>query len=97
MINYFLYIDSSLNHLNRLEQGIVVIIFGVIFLVTSMRFHRRNYKDVDIKPFKPFKIEGKSNSENYVNLMVYHRSLFSIYLGYFIIICGLACVVAYFW
>ena len=97
MINYCLFIDSNLNHLNRFEAGIFFMVLGIIFVISSIRFHKRNYKNLDIKPFKPFKIEGNSNSENYMFMMFYYRSLFSIYLGYFIIICGIVSIIAYFW
>ena len=90
------YLLLNLNNLNRFEQGLFVITLGIIFVIASTRFHKRKYQDVDVKPFKSIKIEGKSDSENNLFIMFYYRSLFSIYLGYFLVICGFICIIAHF-
>ncbi len=88
-------LNFDLNNLNRLQSGILIIIVGIIFVVVSKYFHK-DYKNQGFKPFKPFRREGKTKSEDYMFTMFYYRTLFSIYLGYFVIICGIIYIVAYF-
>jgi uncharacterized membrane protein HdeD (DUF308 family) len=95
MIANLIRLNFSLDNLNRLQGGILTIVVGIIFVIVSKYFHK-NYKNQGFKPFKPFRREGKTKSEDYLFTMFYYRTLFSIYLGYFVIIAGIICIIAYF-
>jgi len=86
---------DNLNNLNRLQGGLVLVVFGIIFTIVFKYFHK-SYQNEGFRPFQPFRREGKTEAEDALFVFLYMRSLIGVYLGYSFIISGVICIVAYF-
>lgn len=73
---------------NKLEIGVVYIVFGVLFAFYCSQIHKK-YKNKGYKLFQGFRRPEKSQSEDNIFIMMYARSLFGIYAGYGFIAVGI--------
>lgn len=84
-----------LNNLNDIQIGIFLLIFGIGFIF-FFKFLHSKWKDVGYKPFKPFRREGKTQSEDNFVIIMYMRTLIGIYVEYIIVFFGLLKILTYF-
>ncbi|ATL43602.1 hypothetical protein CQS02_09995 [Elizabethkingia miricola] len=88
-------IDNWLNNLNEFQEGLVLILFGVIVFFVARYIHK-DFNNEGYKPFKPFRRKNKSQSEDNFIIIMYMRSFWSIYIGLFIILFGVYKIFRYF-
>lgn len=87
--------DVWYSNLNDLQQGICFTIFGLMIVLLSRYFHK-SYKGEGYKPFKSFRREGKTQSEDNFFIIMFMRSLIGIYVGYIIVFFGILKMLAHF-
>ena len=85
----------TLNNLDRLESGVLMIAFGIVFSIIFKNFHK-GYKNEGYKLFRPFRREGKTQSEDGLFLFLFWRSFIGIFMGIFIAIGGIVSIICYF-
>ena len=84
-----------LNNLNDIQIGVFLLIFGIGFIF-FFRFLHSKWKGVGYKPFKPFRREGKTQSEDNFVIIMYMRTLIGVYVGYIIIFFGILKILSHF-
>lgn len=89
------FLKFTLNNLNRFQNGILMIIFGILFVLYSKYIHKK-YQNKGYKPFKSFRREGKDQIDDTMLVMLYWRSLVGIYMGYLIVLGGIISIISYF-
>lgn len=80
--------NQWLNNMNGFQEGLLLITVGAIVTILSKYFHK-DWKDQGYKPFKPFRREGKTQSEDNFVIIMHTRTLVGIYAGYIIILFGI--------
>lgn len=89
------YLNQWLNNMNGLQEGLLLIAFGAIVSLLSRYFHK-DWKGQGYKPFKSFRREGKTQSEDNFLIVMYMRTLLGTYMGYIIILFGLFKILSHF-
>lgn len=80
-------IENWLNNLDGTSEGIFLIIFGMTLSLFSYRLYKF-WKKEGYKPFRPFRREGKTQSEDNYVIIMHMRTLLGIYAGIIVIIFG---------
>lgn len=88
-------LNQWLNNMNGLEEGLLLITFGAIVSFLSRYFHK-DWKGQGYRPFKSFRREGKTQSEDNFLIVMYMRTLLGTYIGYIIILFGLYKILQHF-
>lgn len=88
-------IKTAINNLDNFQGGILVIIFGILFVLYSKYIHKK-YQNQGYKPFKSFRREGKDQIDDTMFVLLYWRSLVGIYMGYLIVLGGIISIISYF-
>ena len=83
--NFDLWID---HHMNNSMIGIVIIFIGILLSLLGVLIHRR-YSGKGYIPFKPFRREGKTLTEDNLFVVLYYRSLGAILIGLLLIFLGI--------
>lgn len=84
-----------LDNLNDIQIGIFLLAFGIGF-VFFFRFLHSKWKNMGYKPFKPFRRDNKTQSEDNFVIIMYIRTLIGIYIGYIIIFFGVLKIFSHF-
>ncbi|RST26138.1 hypothetical protein [Chryseobacterium lacus] len=88
-------IDVWINELNTFQIGIFLILFGIVFTI-YFKFLHKTWKKEGYRLFKPFRREGKTQSEDNFVIIMYTRTLLGIYGGYLIILFGFFKILSHF-
>ena len=81
-------IKNWLDNLNGIEEGIFLIIFGITITIYSYNLYKI-WKKEGYKPFRPFRREGKTQSEDNFVIIMHMKTLFGIYMGIIVCIFGI--------
>jgi len=87
--------DNWINGLNNLQIGFVLVLFGLLFTLYFKYLHKP-WKKEGYKPFKPFRRQGKTQSEDNFVIVMYMRTLLGIYGGFLIVFLGILKILTYF-
>jgi len=77
-----------LDNLNGSNEGFFLIFFGICITLYSKFLHKL-WKKEGYKPFRSFRREGKTQSEDNYVIIMHMRTLLGIYVGIIVIIFGI--------
>ncbi len=81
-------IRNWLDNMGEAESGIFLILFGIAFSIFSYYLHN-SWKKEGYKPFRPFRREGKTQSEDNFVIVMHTRTLLGIFMGIITCIFGI--------
>jgi len=87
-------LSSWIDNMNGFNQGILLMLFGLLFTLLMIFIHKKFNKD-GYKMFLPFRRKGKSQSEDNFFILCYIQSLCGIIIGIIITLLGFYKIVIY--
>ena len=90
--NFDIWID---NNLNDFQIGIGIMLLGIGFSLISKYLHKQ-YTNEGYRWFRPFRREEKTQSEDNIFIIMYTRTLLGIYVGFVIVLMGIAKILNYY-